>query len=61
MTPCLEFGSDMYDLLADALIVREARAKVTGMDCRDFTWGSSGIVPANDQLHAGILAALRVS
>lgn len=47
-----EFGHDMYDWLAGALIAQEAGAVVTAIDGNTFTWGARGIMAAAPALHA---------
>lgn len=51
-----EFGLKPWDLAAGVVILEEAGARVTGVDGEPWTVDSTGIVTANDTLHAQMLA-----
>jgi myo-inositol-1(or 4)-monophosphatase len=56
-----EYGSeygDYYDWLAGALIVREAGGMVTDTAGNPFTWGTRGVLAANETLSAALALEL---
>ncbi|UUZ97695.1 inositol monophosphatase family protein [Paenibacillus sp. P25] len=47
-----EYGDDLYDWIAGSLILTESGVRVTGIDgSSPFTYGTSGILAANSELH----------
>jgi myo-inositol-1(or 4)-monophosphatase len=49
-----EFGYDMYDWLAGALLVREAGGVLTDLDGEAFAWGKTGVVAGNEHLQEAL-------
>ncbi|MBU7316601.1 inositol monophosphatase family protein [Paenibacillus oleatilyticus] len=46
-----EFGDEIYNWMAGALLVQEAGGVVSDRHGNSFTWGSSGIIASNPVLH----------
>lgn len=49
-----EFGYELYNWIAGALLVQEAGGVVTDRQGKIFTWGISGIIAANAMVHQKI-------
>lgn len=54
-----EYGEQLYDWMAGAFLVQEARGSVTDIHGEAFTWGSSGIIAGNDILRSEIQTKLK--
>jgi myo-inositol-1(or 4)-monophosphatase len=55
-----EYGEQLYDWMAGAFLVQEAAGgTVTDINGDPFTWGSTGIIAGNKQLHAEIQTKLK--
>ncbi|WP_411828336.1 inositol monophosphatase family protein [Paenibacillus elgii] len=46
-----EFGDEIYNWIAGALLVQEAGGVVSDRHGNSFTWGTSGIIASNPILH----------
>jgi myo-inositol-1(or 4)-monophosphatase len=55
-----EFGNDFYDWLAGSLLIQEAGGVVSDSKGSPFTWGTSGIIAANEQVFVKLLTELNV-
>jgi len=53
-----EFGDDLYDWLAGALLVQEAGGVVTSGANKELTWGTEGIIAANAPVHQALQACM---
>jgi myo-inositol-1(or 4)-monophosphatase len=53
-----EFGDDYYDWLAGSLLITEAGGTLSDELGSHFTWGTSGIIASNKELHPQLLAEL---
>ncbi|WP_068612519.1 inositol monophosphatase family protein [Paenibacillus tuaregi] len=53
-----EYGEQLYDWMAGALIVKEAKGSVTDIRGQEFTWGSIGIIAGNEPLRQEIQTLL---
>ncbi|WP_301994108.1 inositol monophosphatase family protein [Brevibacillus laterosporus] len=55
-----EFGYDFYNWIAGALLVQEARGVVTDSRGKNFTWGTFGIIAANNNVQQKMQNQLRM-
>jgi myo-inositol-1(or 4)-monophosphatase len=53
-----EFGLKAWDIAAGALIVNEARGRVTNMDGSDLDLNAANIVASNSRIHDELIEAL---
>jgi myo-inositol-1(or 4)-monophosphatase len=53
-----EFGLKAWDIAAGALIVNEARGRVTNMDGSDFDLSAANIVASNTRIHDELIEVL---
>ncbi|WP_168188797.1 inositol monophosphatase family protein [Thermoflavimicrobium daqui] len=54
-----EYGYELYNWIAGALLIREAGGVVSDSQGSNFTWGTAGIIAANLDIHQEIRDELR--
>lgn len=53
------FGYELYNWIAGALLIQEAGGVVSDSHGETFTWGTSGIIAANSDMHQEIKKELQ--